>query len=345
MSDSSGTHWTVYRRYSDFGPFDAQIRRILPEVRIALPAKEFVRPLIGMFGGIARDLSQPSPGFLDERRDGLNKYVKSILMTAGGRRTSVWNHPMVLTFFDIPRVLQSRTRRTSLENFIPRLLSCPIPLSEWGAQQSTAEKLVEEAKQTRDRAERMAERGHDVTNQMKHLKRQEAALRTVLEKLQKSLDYFAKGRAGGSPNSAVGVADDETVEGMSQSFQRLTAQAAFVFPDLFAHGSSSGLGESLDDQSSIHSLITKIPPVKPPRSEPLAKTPTVRPSSLAASRGTAPITPPRPAARAVDKGDGAFQRSIIQQDERLSELSSIIGRQRSLAKAIGGEVGRPVLLL
>lgn len=351
MSDSSGTQWTVYRRYSDFGSFDTQIRKILPELRRALPAKEFVRPLIGLLGGMARDLSQPSPAFLDERRQGLDRYVKDILETAGGRRTSVWNHPMVLTFFDIPRVVQSRPRRVSSENSIPRLLACPIPLSEWEMQRKMAEKLLGEAKQTRDRAERIAERGHDVTNQMKHLKRQRTSIRISLEKLQKSLDYFAKGRAGGSPNSAVGIADDATVEGMSMAFQQLSAQVALVFPDLFAGGSSSGLGELLDDQQSCsHSSITSIIPTeKPPRSEPLAKTPTVRPSSfsLAASKGSAaktPLTPPRPAL-GEQSDEATLQRSLAHQDERLSELSSIISRQKSLAEAIGAEVGIPLPLL
>lgn len=144
---------------------------------------------------------------MDERRKSLDEYVKSILNVAGGHKTSLWNHPVVLTFFDIPTVVQPRDSPASD-------LNCPLPLGEWNFEMDRLKQLLSEALETRGRMTGVAARGHDHSNYRKHLKRQITSAQKSQSKMQLALDFFAR----------VDKIDDNRLSEMSLEFQRLAGQ-------------------------------------------------------------------------------------------------------------------------
>ena len=311
LSDSSGAGWHVYRRFSDFFPLDAQVRKILPDMQAVLPSREIIRPLAGLLGMRA---AEPSPEFLDERRKGLDAYVKDILRVAGGNKTALWNHPTVLTFFDIPSVVQRDSPASEL--------SCPVPLGEWDREFAKAEALLKDATKTGERAESASARGHDAANYYKHMRRQVNAARKLQQRLQSSLDFFAR----------MEKIDDGRLEAMAGQFQEFAGR----IEELVA--AQSGSSHFIPSASTTtHTSMTASP-----RSGPIAKTP-VRSSSLNGGMKKNPTPPLAPAPiEAQNNGDqrALDQATILrEQDGRLSELSSIIARQRSLGEAIGVEIG------
>lgn len=325
MADSRGVEWTVYRRFSDFAPFDAHVRRMLPHLETRLPPKELLRPLAGFLG-----IKAPSPtaDFLDERRSALDDYVKAILTAAGGNRTAFWNHPVVLTFFDIPMVVQSRTSPASDR-------SCPVPARDWSREMDRTQALVDEAVITLERAESTAARGHDTANHQKHLRRQLGTIRRSLDKLQTSLDYFAR----------IDRLPDERLQEMSQAFQRLAGSVEALErrmgagrPDgsLAAVAVANHTPPSSSEEERAHFGRPTVPP-------PIARTP-VRSHLSSSSFGSRPLprnlpsTPPRPSVASMERQDAI----IRQQDAQISELSSIIQRQKDLGHALTQELGSSV---
>lgn len=311
LTDSSGTGWHVYRRFSDFFPFDVQAKKILPKLQTTLPSREIIRPLAGLLGVKAKE---PSPEFLDIRRKGLDLYVRDLLKTAGGSRTALWNHPAVLTFFDIPTVIQRDSPASDL--------SCPVPLSEWDAEFMKAKSRLKDALETKERAESAGVRGHDSSNYYKHMKRQINAAKKAQRKLETSLDFFAR----------IDKVDDGMLEEMAGRFQNLAGQIEAL---------SGAVGESgghlIPSSSTNPSLVTVSP-----KSGPIAKTP-IRSSSLNGGMKKNPTPPMAPApmeAQNTRDSQLSEQARIVQkQDQQLSELSSIIAKHRSLGEAIGRELG------
>ncbi|PJF18171.1 VAM7 [Paramicrosporidium saccamoebae] len=308
LQDSTGAEWNVYRRYSDFQPFDVQVRKILPNLNVALPAREMLRPLAGMLGW---KTSEPSAEFLDLRRKGLDEYVRRILAVAGGNRTALWNHPVVLTFFDIPSVVQRSSPAS--------VLNCPVPFGEWEMELEKAETLLAEALNTKERAENTASRGHDTSNYMKHLKRQISTTRKLTEKLQMALDFYAR----------VDKVDDDRLSELTKKFQLFAGQVELLIAESDSNASSSTI------PCKYHSGMSNCRSSgESSRSGPIARTP-VRVSSL---NSTVKSTPPkkRPDESLLDSQISA----IKSQDSQLSELSSIIQRHKSLGETIGHEIGK-----
>lgn len=296
LTDDKGNSWAVYRRFSDFWPFDQRVKKIIPSLAAHLPSKEIVRPLVSLMGF---KNSQPSAEFLEARRRGLDEYVKSILKTAGGHRTALWNHPEILTFFDIPLVVQPRGS-PSMALLKPR----PIPLLEWRGEFEKTQKLLEEALHTRERADTTHSRGHDASNHKKHLTRQLNTIRRLIEKLQAALDFYAQEDK---------TIKDSMLEQMTDDFQKL-ARLYSRIDDQSYNGLSSSENRESTASSSAGSTSIKI-------STPIAKTPVRATSSLSSSL--------------LARSSEIFR----QQDAQLSELSSQIQKTKEMAVNIGAEVG------
>jgi hypothetical protein len=201
-----------------------------------------LRPLAGMLGLKA---AEPSVEFLDSRRKTLDDYVKGILRTAGGNKTALWNHPVVLTFFDIPSVIQ---RNSPLSE-----LSCPIPMGDWDLEFERAEVLLEEARDTKERMDNTLSRGNEARdtkermdstssrgnearnirermdstssrrnealNYLKHFKRQISFIRKLIGRLQMALDFYVR----------ADKIDDDRLSLMSGRFQILAGRVETLY--------------------------------------------------------------------------------------------------------------------
>lgn len=244
--------------------------------------------------------SQPSAEFLESRRRGLDEYVKSILKTAGGHRTALWNHPEILTFFDIPLIVQPRGSPS-----MALLKARPIPLLEWRGEFEKTQKLLNEALHTRERADTTHSRGHDASNHKKHLNRQLNTIRRSIEKLQVALDFYAQEDK---------TIKDTMLEQMTDDFQKL----AGIYNQMDEHTSYNGLStsESRDSTTSSSAGAASIKIATP-----VAKTPMRATSSLSSSL--------------LARSSEIFR----QQDAQLSELSTQIQKTKEMALNIGAEVG------
>lgn len=163
--------------------------------------------------------AEASTEFIEARRRGLDEYVKGLLTFTGRRKKSaIWNHPRLLTFFDIPSIVQRPSPASEL--------SCPVPLGEWDEELERAAHLLDEALTTKERAECTASRGFATDNHYKHLRRQIGTARRAINKLQQSLDFFAR----------LDKIDDDRLEGMSRRFQELAGRVETLHGEVIKEG-------------------------------------------------------------------------------------------------------------
>lgn len=222
----------MYRRYSDFPPFDSQVRRILPTFgqQTSLPPRETLRPLAGLLGVRT---AEPSPEFIEERRNRLDFYLGELLRVAGGNRTALWNHPAVLTFLDIPTLALPRLRTPST-TAEPRVADCPIALGDWQRELERTQKLLADAAVTRTRPSGLS-----------HYYRLLKHARKNMDRLERALDFYAH----------VERIDDALLERLSGALQSLAA-------------TWHQFGEDLPDESS-----TAPPPRQGSAPQPTMRTP------------------------------------------------------------------------
>lgn len=303
MADSTGNEWSVYRRYSDFPPFDGQVRRILPTFgqQASLPPRETLRPLAGLLGVRTAD---PSPEFIEERRKGLDFYLKELLRVAGGSKTALWNHPSVLTFLDIPTLSIPRSGSPSTAMGAGGA-TCPISLNDWQRELERTQKLLADATVTRGRP-----------SGLNHYYRLLRHARKNMDRLEKSLDFYAR----------VERIDDGLLERLSGALQLLAA-AWHQFEGEF---SEESLVTSRTYRNSGTPTLTTTP--SSGGTPPIARTP-VRSHFSSLTESTASGG----GATSVERQ----QREIIQaQDAQLSELSSILQRHKQLGETIDREISK-----
>lgn len=312
LQRQDGYKWTIYRRFSDFSSFQEQVRGLLPEFTGKLPSKELLRPLANLFGVKA---PEPSSTFLSERREGLDQYVKDLLKYAK-TKTSFWNHPSVLNFFDL----------TSIVNISDEALNdlqCPVRISEWEIQLQTVSHTLEDAEKSMKRLDTAS---ISIPNevQLKQIRRQLNTAGNKIEKLQKSLDFYTTKR-----NSI----NEEVIHSWSNRFQTVAAKhfalsnnPSLIFPSSPSKTSSSRESVQIPlNKSNEGGNVSSI------AHTPLRSPATIsRPLSRRQSLTTMMVDP------------GAIvteqQKMIHQQDAQLSELSSIIKRHQQLGVAINNEL-------
>lgn len=304
LADGTGNEWSVYRRYSDFPPFDGQVRRILPAFgqQTFLPPRETLRPLAGLFGVRTAD---PNPEFIEERRKGLDFYLKELLRVAGGNKTALWNHPSVLTFLDIPTLTLPHPNPLSATG--TEGAACPIALNDWQRELERTQNLLADAAITRSRP-----------SGLNHFHRLLRHARKSTDRLEKSLDFYAR----------IERIDDSLLERLSGALQSLAAtwhQFEGEYP-----GETSAASQTRRTSGAPASTTTTTP--SSGGTPPIARTPV---------RGHFSSLPEPTASGSGSTGIERQQREVIQaQDAQLSELSSILQRHKQLGGAIDQEISK-----
>jgi len=95
--------WEVLRRYSDFVKFH--------EAALGLRTKALQDLRLPPKHGLWTMSTETEEVFLVKRLAGLNRYLNELIKVVGVEDLGFWNHPVVMTFFDIPsptRVLHAQ---------------------------------------------------------------------------------------------------------------------------------------------------------------------------------------------------------------------------------------------
>lgn len=281
-------------------------------------------------------MGSPSADFLERRRRGLDDYVRQLMRNTADRQ-AIWNHPTMLSFFDLPSINITSSSKTISPLPGDNELTCPISIDQWPDELYNVREQLRAAQETRRRADAAAIlRGHDHhQNYLRHLRRQMNAMDKLVEKLSKALDFYAQ----------VEQVSDAQLESMSDEFQGLVKEIT-----LLASTTSGGPSASLTVTDSLNikspKTIHTSSSVKPSKA-PLAQTPTgkslrVTPASSSLVSTTAPTaaatTPTATSPQNTETTLAAQERALSQQDAQLSELSAVIQRHRSLGLAINSEI-------
>lgn len=323
LQRNDGYKWTVYRRFSDFVSFQGQLKNILPQFQGKLPAKEFIRPMVSLMG---LKSPEPSASFLSERRAGLDLYVKDLYRLAKNK-PSFWNHPTVLTFFDIAAIVSES--ESGMDD-----LKCPVHMVEWDGQLQAVSHTLSEV----EHSLKKFETGVPNDFYLKQISRQLKSTGGKIEKLQQSLDFFTTKQTS---------IQDDIVHSWSNRFQQVAAKHFQLssHPGLSVKTSPrsvSGSGGATPAQLASKSgtnYVLSTSTLRDGASPAIAHTPIRSPSM--GSR--LPLTRKQSSSsmRGGTDSEQTFleqQRIINQQDSQLSELSSIIKRHQELGMAINQEL-------
>lgn len=147
---------------------------------VNLPSKHYLYTLAG---GMDEEL-------LEGRRQDLSLYLDKILKLVGGCDSGFWNHPVVMTFLDIPM--------SSLPVlFMPGALEIDT-LTTWDKELEAANEAVNKANDINLTRVALMKRGSDSTSYSKNLRRQTTGIQKKLERLTTGLLNLQKDQITGA---------------------------------------------------------------------------------------------------------------------------------------------------
>lgn len=135
-------------------------------LEVQLPPKHFFYTLT----------QEPDEKFIESRKRDLCAYLDKLIRTVGMSDIGFWNHPLVMTFFDIPLAKVGGFHESEIEN-----------VSLWDREMASTFDALEKSKELCNTRLLMIEKGLDSLTYTKNLRRQINNIQRHLDRLQTGL--------------------------------------------------------------------------------------------------------------------------------------------------------------